>query len=427
MSIASPEPLLKEERTNMTQGAFLTKRIPWLAASVAATWATGAAAVHVEQYPVPYFGLAGQYVVPDSAREAGHGEGVQLTLGVPMESPNSAVEVRYFDTALKDRFPDGKKDFQTSLFVDYVLDFGTLGSAPAEEAFLSGIKPFVTGGLGLVRDDVLDNKHSHLGLALGGGVIVPVGWNGWSVRFDARAQGQANSKSVPDKSMLVDYQATLGLQIPMTLFFDRPGVPKAVEEECPIAVVDPETGRRDCATDSDGDGIGDRADQCPSTALGTLVDAKGCPKKAAANDADGDGVPNDDDDCPNTQRGLKVDDDGCVVAQKTAIRGVTFRADSAELTDEGRATLDGVAETLKAQEDLKAEIAGHTDSVGSEAYNTLLSQQRADAVLKYLVQRGIEESRMSAVGYGELEPVAPNDTEDGRRSNRRVEFRISTD
>jgi outer membrane protein OmpA-like peptidoglycan-associated protein len=301
-----------------------------------------------------------------------------------------------------------------------------IGTAPDDDRFFAGIKPFVSGGLGFIQEDVLATKHMHLGVDLGGGVMVPLGFSGWAARLDARAQGQSNSQSVGGKSFLVDYVATLGVQIPMTLFFDRP-VSLKPAEDCPIAVVDPESGRRDCAADSDGDGVGDGVDQCPGTQLGTAVDNKGCPKSTAATDDDGDGVANEGDKCPNTQRGLKVDDAGCVVAQKTAIQGVTFQPNSARLTPEGKQTLDGVAETLRAQEDLKVEIAGHTDNIGSDAYNTLLSQQRADAVRKYLVEKGIEESRMTAVGYGELEPVASNDTEEGRRANRRVEFRISTD
>jgi OOP family OmpA-OmpF porin len=138
-------------------------------------------------------------------------------------------------------------------------------------------------------------------------------------------------------------------------------------------------------------------------------------------------VPDSRDQCPGTPAGLAVNDKGCVVAQKSALRGVTFLLNVAKLTEEGRATLDTVAETMKTQHDLKVEIAGHTDSIGSEAYNTLLSQQRADAVRTYLIGKGVEENRMTAVGYGELEPVADNATEEGRKANRRVEFRITTE
>ena len=395
------------------------RRQLWGAAILAAGFASQAGAVNTENYRIPYFGLAYDHMITDSSREAGAGQGVQLTFGVPLESGTSAIEVRFFDAAITDRFPDDKKDFQTGLMVDYVRDFGPVFGA-------AGIKPFVTAGVGFLQEDVLADKHMHLGANLGAGLLVPIGWKGWAVRLDARVQPQSNSESVPDESSLVDYVFNLGLQIPMTLFFDRP-VAVAPQPECPIAVVDPETGRKDCAADSDSDGVDDSIDQCPGTPAGTEVDRKGCPKAKVSTDDDGDGVENDDDKCPGTQKGLKVNDEGCVVAQKTSLKGVTFQPNAAKLTAEGKGTLDGVAETLKGQEDLKVEIAGHTDSVGSEAYNTLLSQQRADSVRTYLTGKGIDAKRMTAVGYGEAEPVASNDTEEGRRNNRRVEFRITTD
>ena len=394
----------------------------------ACLWVSSAAAVNTEKYQIPYLGLGGEYLFTDSARQSGHADGFQISAGVPLSEPAGALELRFFDSTIHDRFPDGDKDYQSGLFLDYVHDFGPVGGAASDDRFFGGLKPFVQGGIGFVQEDVRGDRHEHLGADLGGGALMPIGFKGWALRLDGRVQGQANSKSVPDKNYLVDYQVTLGLQIPLTMFFDRP-VPMKPAEECPLAVVDPVTGRRDCATDSDRDGVADAVDQCPGTELGTQVDNQGCPKAKAAvpGDEDKDGVPDARDQCPHTGAGLQVDEAGCVVAQKTAMAGITFQADSARLTAEGHDALDGVAETLKAQPALKIEIAGHTDNVGSEAYNTLLSQQRADAVRAYLISKGIEQSRLTAVGYGELEPVAPNDTEDGRRANRRVEFRISTD
>jgi outer membrane protein OmpA-like peptidoglycan-associated protein len=366
----------------------------WGTAVLAAGISSQAAAVNVENYRVPYFGLGYDHLITDSAREAGDGAGFQLTFGVPMDSERSAIELRFFDAAIDDRFPDGDKDYQTGMMVDYVYDFGAvLGGGDS----FSGLKPFITAGAGFIQEDVLADKHMHLAANLGAGVLVPVGWKGWALRLDARVQPQSNNESVSqdkgfpdDKSVLVDYVVNLGLQIPMTLFFDRPVAVKE-EADCPVAVVNATTGRRDCAVDSDRDGVDDTADECPGTSAGTAVDAKGCARaKAAAADADADGVEDEDDDCPGTPKGLKVNDDGCVVAQKTSLAGVTFQPNSAKLTAEGRATLDAVAETLERQQDLKVEIAGHTDSVGSDAYNTLLSQQRADAVRTYLTGKGLD-------------------------------------
>ena len=73
---------------------------------------------------------------------------------------------------------------------------------------------------------------------------------------------------------------------------------------------------------------------------------------------------------------------------------------------------------------LKIEISGHTDNVGTESFNELLSQRRADAVVRYLAARGVDRSRLTAKGYGQSIPVESNDTEEGRAANRRTEFEI---
>ena len=109
----------------------------WGAAVLAAGFASQAAAVNTEKYQVPYFGLAYDHMITDSSREAGDGQGFQLTFGVPFESGTSAIEVRFFDAAMTDRFPDDKKNFQSGLMVDYVRDFGPV---------FTGVKPFVTAG-----------------------------------------------------------------------------------------------------------------------------------------------------------------------------------------------------------------------------------------------------------------------------------------
>ncbi len=101
---------------------------------------------------------------------------------------------------------------------------------------------------------------------------------------------------------------------------------------------------------------------------------------------------------------------------------ITFAVNSAELTAEGRAVLDEAVEYFAANPDVVVEIGGHTDADGDDASNLTLSQDRADAVLAYLADQGVDESRMTAVGYGETEPVAPNDTDENKARNRRIEF-----
>jgi OmpA-OmpF porin, OOP family len=104
--------------------------------------------------------------------------------------------------------------------------------------------------------------------------------------------------------------------------------------------------------------------------------------------------------------------------------GVTFAFDSDVLTSDERGTLRTAVETLKRYPETRVQIAGHTDSVGSAAYNMNLSERRARAVLEYLVNAGIDRNRLSARGYGFSEPVADNATDAGRAANRRVELRV---
>ncbi len=139
-------------------------------------------------------------------------------------------------------------------------------------------------------------------------------------------------------------------------------------------------------------------------------------------DLDGDGVPNERDKCPNTRPGAVVDLDGCEVEAVISLDGVYFDFDKATLRPEGIAVLNDASALLKTNERVVVEIAGHTDSVGSEQYNQGLSERRANTVRDYLVSQGITATRLTARGYGELQPVATNDTDEGRQLNRRVEM-----
>lgn len=103
---------------------------------------------------------------------------------------------------------------------------------------------------------------------------------------------------------------------------------------------------------------------------------------------------------------------------------ITFGFDSATLNRNAYGVLDRVAETLKEYDQTLIEVAGHTDSVGSEAYNQKLSERRAQAVADYLISRGVSGTRLMVIGAGESHPVASNETEAGRAENRRVELTI---
>lgn len=143
-------------------------------------------------------------------------------------------------------------------------------------------------------------------------------------------------------------------------------------------------------------------------------------------DSDGDGVPDSRDKCPDTLIGARVDATGCIIESQTiALSNVAFELGSDRLTASSQQALNGIAASLRGQSDLAIEVAGHTDSQGSDALNMDLSQRRADAVRSYLIEQGVAAEQLTAKGYGPHQPVADNATASGRAMNRRVEFRIS--
>lgn len=148
------------------------------------------------------------------------------------------------------------------------------------------------------------------------------------------------------------------------------------------------------------------------------------PRDPADDDSDGDGVLEHLDRCPNTPEGEEVDENGCIIMQaRVTLDGVRFAFDSADILPESERTLRRGLQILLDNPDVRVEIAGHTDDVGSRAYNNRLSRQRAEAVKRWLVDHGIDAARLETRGYGSSEPVASNDTEEGKAQNRRIEFR----
>jgi len=139
----------------------------------------------------------------------------------------------------------------------------------------------------------------------------------------------------------------------------------------------------------------------------------------AIGDEDGDGVPDYRDACPGTPKGVVVDERGCWAAEDKLL----FDFDKAVIKKEFYPVLDETKLIFDAYPAMTVQIDGHTDSVGSDAYNQKLSERRANAVMKYLVNEvGISADRLTAVGHGESKPAYPNDTTENRAHNRRVEF-----
>lgn len=171
--------------------------------------------------------------------------------------------------------------------------------------------------------------------------------------------------------------------------------------------------------DADGDGVPDASDDCPNTPAGAAVDSRGC-----SLDSDGDGVADYRDQCPNTPAGVEVDSTGCPVPETVVLTvdRLGFAFDSAELDAESKAALDQAVAVIKDHSGVKLDIVGYTDTSGPESYNLGLSERRAQSAVDYLVSKGIDADQLRAVGRGEANPVASNDTRDGRSQNRRVEL-----
>jgi OOP family OmpA-OmpF porin len=168
--------------------------------------------------------------------------------------------------------------------------------------------------------------------------------------------------------------------------------------------------------DSDRDGVPDSLDRCPGTPIGVEVDRFGCPE-VVQMDSDGDGVLDDIDECPDTPVGAIVDDRGCWV-----VKGVQFDYKKWDVKPQFNSNLDNIENILKKNLGLKIRIEGHTDNIGSMKYNIDLSGKRARAIKDYLVDKGIDSSRITTTGLGYAQSIADNDTPEGRALNRRAEI-----
>ena len=185
--------------------------------------------------------------------------------------------------------------------------------------------------------------------------------------------------------------------------------------------------------DSDGDGIADKDDKCPNSPKGVKVDAKGCPI-----DSDGDGVYDSEDKCP-TEAGPK-NNGGCPVKEPEVKKEITadqiiiqnikatpvhFVSGKSYLTDYSKGILNKLIKILNDDKANMVNIFGYADSQGTDEYNMKLSQTRIESVIEYLTSKGIAANRIiHQKAFGEANPVASNDTEEGRLKNRRVEFEI---
>ena len=209
---------------------------------------------------------------------------------------------------------------------------------------------------------------------------------------------------------------------------DVDGVVDAVDR-CPATPAGVTVDAAGCPvqpSDRDQDGIADNLDLCPDTAAGVVVNEKGCP---IVTDKDRDGVSDTQDVCPDTPARTVVDARGCP-AQVTLVTplpepALTFHLEylpnESEVRNDFAAEMQKMADFVKANPGRRFVIEGHTDSVGSDASNMRLSLLRAEKIKAYLIEKmKIPASLLEARGFGESNPVADNNTQEGRQQNRRV-------
>jgi OOP family OmpA-OmpF porin len=157
--------------------------------------------------------------------------------------------------------------------------------------------------------------------------------------------------------------------------------------------------------DEDDDGVFDRRDRCPDTPANTPVEHHGCPLPQY----------------PASVKPVEV-----VEPEVITLPGdVLFAFNKSDLSPAAQSQLDSLMFKLQLADVVSIKVIGHTDSVGSDEYNQALSERRASSVAAYLLSQGIAPSKLTSEGKGESQPVADNETDEGRAKNRRVELHIN--
>ena len=337
---------------------------------------------------------------------------IGAAVGIPLIEHNLELLGELETTAkLSDFFTDSNTDYlEGRLAFRYVTDYGLGVTVGAGAGFLSGY------GSPLYRVFAgLNYTPRHVVRDLDGD-----GLEDYEDRCPAEAEdrdGFEDEDGCPD------------------LDNDRDGI-EDVRDRCPDEPEDPdgfedEDGCPD--PDNDGDGVLDASDACPNDPEDAdgYQDEDGCPDP----DNDGDGILDDVDRCPDRAENFNgcEDTDGCpesarvcVTEEKIVIFDkIYFKTNRAKIKPESFPILDELARVLIANPRIRrVRVEGHTDDRGRDRYNLKLSKKRARAVMDYLIRAGVAAERLESEGYGETQPIAPNDTEEGRARNRRVEFTI---
>lgn len=316
----------------------------------------------------------------------------EVGVGKPM-GPNWGVELNYNFQDARETNPDtGAHWQQQGVMLDALYHFRTEGK---------NWDPYLRFGLGWTRDkedyfafggggaglEAFTRSNDSLAAEAGVGLEAKYGRYGIRTEVGARYDGDNDSVNSPNKSYFLDLLASVGVTVAL-----GPEPIKAVEPAPP-----------------------------PPAPAATCAD----------KDSDGDGVNDCNDKCPNTPPGTTVGPDGCPVPVTIDLRGVNFDFDKSKLRPDAVDILNQAIEVLKKYPAMRVEVAGHTDSIGSDKYNQKLSERRAKAVYDYLTSNGIDAGRLVGPnGYGKTRPIAPNtnpdgsDNPQGRAQNRRTELNV---
>jgi OmpA-OmpF porin, OOP family len=347
----------------------------------------GSAVAQTIKLPEKYIAYGGNYLSPGD-RPVDYGIGFDLSYG-QLVSSGLWLEGTVF-TAIQESGVATAPDFyQSGLGLNVLKSFGS----EARGHF------YALGGLGLAMNDVTpddDDGASYYG-QVGGGYRGAL-WEEWGLRprvelryvYDTIGEGTGDivlafKMEIPPKRQTVVEKIVERekiVEVPVE-------IEKIVEKET-ICVVPPQPV---------------------------------CGPTEAPADDDRDGVMNSIDKCPGTLAGAKVDGEGCVKEeQKISLPNIEFESGKVVLATGGKDKLESVVTFLQNQKEVQVDVFGHTDSQGADTLNQKLSDGRAKAIVEYLVSRGIAADRLTSKGFGETQPIASNETKEGRAQNRRVEL-----
>ena len=218
-----------------------------------------------------------------------------------------------------------------------------------------------------------------------------------------------------DRDLSNRVMVTMYVDEPVDIDSDRDGVFDNFDR-CPNTPRLSKVDSHGCPIDSDKDGVLDYKDKCAKTPKGVQVDKNGCPV-----DSDGDGVVDYKDRCQNTEEGFSVDPNGCPL--KSTLK-LNFNPNSDKIQVGSNDEIKRFAKFMRENKLYQAKITGHTDSIGKAVSNMKLSQRRAHATKVALVANGVEASRLTTAGRGELDPIESNRLKEGRKVNRRIEVEL---